>query len=218
MGQTQYWIKLSGVLMVVVLGYAGAMLFAGLHAPTDHDEKPTDSHNTAELHPVIINQPLGPPMVDSGKKDHLGNPVMIACSTCHAGREPNKQNYRQEDLNEFHQGLTYQHGSLTCLSCHNANNYDQLRLADGSEIEYPNVMKLCAQCHGSQYRDYQHGAHGGMNGYWDLKRGGRTRNNCIVCHDPHSPDYPLVRPVFEQKVRFPNKSKQSGKGGVKHHD
>jgi formate-dependent nitrite reductase cytochrome c552 subunit len=56
-------------------------------------------------------------------------------------------------------------------------------------------MQLCAQCHGPQYRDYRHGAHGGMAGHWDLAKGGRVRNNCIDCHDPHSPKYPTVRPA-----------------------
>ena len=55
-------------------------------------------------------------------------------------------------------------------------------------------MTLCAQCHGPQFRDYQHGAHGGMTGYWDLTKGGRMRNNCIDCHDPHAPKYPTVTP------------------------
>jgi nitrate reductase cytochrome c-type subunit len=55
---------------------------------------------------------------------------------------------------------------------------------------------LCAQCHGPQARDFQHGAHGGMTGYWDLSKGPRRRNSCIDCHDPHAPKYPAVMPVF----------------------
>jgi hypothetical protein len=65
------------------------------------------------------------------------------------------------------------------------------------------VMDLCGQCHGPQARDYAHGAHGGMTGYWDLSRGPRERNNCIDCHDPHAPAFPKVRPVFAPKDRFP---------------
>jgi hypothetical protein len=68
-------------------------------------------------------------------------------------------------------------------------------------------MTLCAQCHGPQFRDYQHGAHGGMSGFWDLSKGGRTRNNCIDCHDPHAPKYPTVTPA-----RGPNDRFQTGGG------
>ncbi len=98
--------------------------------------------------------------------------------------------------------MRYAHGERTCLSCHNARDYDTLRLADGSALAYRNVIKLCAQCHGPQYRDYRHGSHGGMNGYWDLSRGPRYRNNCVDCHDPHAPAYPRVRPAPPPRDRF----------------
>jgi hypothetical protein len=77
-----------------------------------------------------------------------------------------------------------------------------LRLADGRSLPYSDVMSLCAQCHGPQFRDYQHGAHGGMTGYWDLSKGGRTRNSCIDCHDPHAPKYPTVTPARGPNDRF----------------
>jgi predicted CXXCH cytochrome family protein len=94
------------------------------------------------------------------------------------------------------------HGMLACYSCHNPDDADALRLADGTSVAYPDVMTLCAQCHGTQARDYEHGAHGGMNGYWDLTRGPRTRNNCIDCHDPHSPEFPSMQPTFKPRDRF----------------
>jgi hypothetical protein len=98
---------------------------------------------------------------------------------------------------EFHQDLHYAHGGLSCLSCHDAGNYDSLRRADGRLIAFPQAaQQLCTQCHGTQARDYERGAHGGMRGYWDLSRGERTRNSCIDCHDPHAPGYPAVSPVF----------------------
>jgi formate-dependent nitrite reductase cytochrome c552 subunit len=90
------------------------------------------------------------------------------------------------------------------MSCHNAENYDSLRRADGQEVSFGRVMDLCAQCHGPQFRDYTHGAHGGMNGHWDLRSGPRTRNNCIDCHDPHAPAYPKVMPVFPPKDAVPH--------------
>ena len=61
----------------------------------------------------------------------------------------------------------------SCLSCHNPKNYDTLALANGEAVPYRRTMNLCAQCHGPQYRDYNHGSHGGMTGYWDRTRGER---------------------------------------------
>ncbi len=155
-----------------------------------------DSAQATVMLPIWIHEPEGPPRVDSGAYDLHGNSVTIACSTCHASREPKPHNRATADLDQFHQGLQVGHGRLSCLACHNPEDYDSLRLADGMRVEYRDVMQLCAQCHGPQARDYRHGAHGGMTGYWDLSRGPRQRNNCIDCHDPHAPAYPQVMPIF----------------------
>jgi hypothetical protein len=148
------------------------------------------------LSPVTILRP-GIPRVATGRLLPNGEAETLSCGTCHAARTPDTLKASDTELDEFHQGLKFNHGSRTCLSCHNADDYDSLRLADGRTVAFPDVMDLCAQCHGTQYRDYVHGAHGGMTGHWDLTKGPRTRNNCITCHDPHAPAYPTVHPVFK---------------------
>ena len=155
----------------------------------------------AAKHPIAIRPGPATPVVLAAATGPDGKPVAVGCATCHATRPPNRAANASENLREFHRGLTFKHGNLTCLSCHNAANYDTLRLADGAPLEYPQALRLCAQCHGPQYRDYLHGTHGGMNGYWDLRRGPRTRNTCVDCHDPHAPLYPQVRPVFAPRDR-----------------
>ncbi len=151
---------------------------------------------------VSICRPESGPLVRTGLTDSEGKPVTVACQTCHSIRKPNSQNKTAGDLNEFHLGLKFSHGNLSCLACHNSEDYDSLKLADQSRIEYTDVMTLCSQCHGTQRRDYDHGAHGGMTGYWDLKRGPRTRNNCVDCHDPHVPKFPHMQPTFKPRDRF----------------
>lgn len=157
---------------------------------------------TAVRHPVRIRTPEGPPLVASGKTDPQGRPLLLRCGTCHAVRKPNPGTRTGAGLKEFHQGLHYRHGDLTCLSCHNEKDYETLRLADGTPLPYARSMDLCGQCHGTQLRDYRRGAHGGMTGYWDLSKGPRQRNHCIDCHDPHAPAYPQVTPVFPPRDRF----------------
>lgn len=149
-----------------------------------------------EIHP-------GPetPVVLARHATTAGNLAAVACSTCHTTRQPNLEIRSAAALREFHQGLTYRHGELSCLSCHHAANYDTLRRADGSAVAYPQTIQLCAQCHGTHYRDYLHGSHGGMTGFWDLTRGPRERNTCTDCHDPHAPLYPRVTPVFAPRDR-----------------
>ncbi len=159
----------------------------------------------AEQFPVTIRKPDPMPMVDSGKVDREGNPVMIRCNNCHDTQEPNFLTSEAEQLNDFHQGMSFLHNSLKCVSCHDSRDYEKLHLADSSTVPFSNVMELCAQCHGPQHRDYQNGSHGGMTGYWDLSRGPRERNNCVHCHDPHHPAYPKIMPVFQPKTRADSK-------------
>lgn len=179
---------------------AGIMVLADAqNAPRATADNPAlvrGAGGTAERHPVRLRQSVTPPRVDTGRKDSQGNAVTVACGTCHATSAPRRESRRAADLDEFHQGLQYAHGDLTCLSCHDATDYDALRLADGRSLPFAETMALCAQCHGPQYRDYVRGSHGGMTGYWDLTRGPRERNHCVDCHDPHAPAYPEVMPTF----------------------
>ncbi len=156
----------------------------------------TGSTVTAVRHAIAIRPGPATPTVLTDALNHTGVPVPVACSTCHTTRKADIGVRSAAALDEFHQGLAYKHGDLSCLSCHNADNYDTLRKADGSALAYPSVMELCGQCHGPQLRDYRAGAHGGMNGHWDLTKGPRERNNCVDCHDPHAPAYARVKPVF----------------------
>ncbi len=136
-------------------------------------------------------------LVDAG-----GQATKLACSTCHSMKQAVPTQRGGSGLRLFHQGLEVAHGNLTCLSCHNPDDYDALRLADGRRVPFERVMDLCAQCHGPQARDYAHGAHGGMSGYWDRTRGTQVRNQCTHCHAPHAPAYPTMRPTFKPRDRF----------------
>lgn len=164
----------------------------------------TEAHAAAPTGPTGLRiRPVpGVPTLPAGPVDGAGRQARVACSTCHSMKAPVAGRRSGEQLVTFHQGLEVAHGSLTCLSCHNADDYDNLRLADGSRLRFEDVQQLCAQCHGPQARDYEHGAHGGMSGYWDTTRGVQTRNQCTHCHAPHAPAYPAMRPTFKPRDRF----------------
>ena len=188
---------------VSCLGFA-AVLVAGVkeHAATRNEAEPAVAAAGATLHPVIVAPGPETPRVLTTQTNHAGEVALASCSSCHTTTTPNRNVASAEQLLKFHQGITYAHGNQSCLSCHNETDYDSLRLANGSSLPYSDVMKLCGQCHGPQLRDYEMGLHGGMNGYWDRTRGPRTRNNCIQCHDPHNPAYPVVQPVLPPKDRI----------------
>jgi formate-dependent nitrite reductase cytochrome c552 subunit len=153
------------------------------------------------LHAVEINVPARLTSVETGETDALGRPVRVACATCHALRRPDALPKSMVELDEFHQGLELVHGGLSCATCHVLGDQTTLRLADGREIAMTDAMLLCRQCHGTQARDYDRGAHGGMSGHWDLSVGPRVRNHCIDCHDAHAPQFEASRPVLPPRDR-----------------
>jgi formate-dependent nitrite reductase cytochrome c552 subunit len=150
---------------------------------------------------VTINAPAKLEGLATGGTDALGRPLRVACATCHSLRKPERLPTSTADLVEFHAGLSFRHGDLSCASCHVIGDQRSLHRADGSLIAMRDAMQLCRQCHGPQARDYDHGAHGGMTGYWDLSAGNRSRNNCVDCHDPHVPAFLPTRPVLLPRDR-----------------
>jgi nitrate reductase cytochrome c-type subunit len=195
--------KKALIILTVAIVAAAVVALANLSL----SERPTGSpqHTAGEqprLFPTFENPGPEVPTVFTGALDLRGDPVSVSCSTCHSIREPNRQMKAAEQLAEFHRGLQYAHGGLSCLSCHNEENYDTLRLADGTPVDYANARMLCTQCHTRQGRDFERGLHGGMKGHWDLSRGPRQRNSCLDCHDPHKPAFPEMIPVFPPRDRF----------------
>lgn len=165
----------------------------------------------AARHPVQLRprEPVGGVGVLTDRKDHAGKPVRARCSSCHATRAENDTaRHDSGTLEDFHGGLQLRHGTLQCGQCHGAPgpygapDYDTLRLADGRAVAFDDAISLCAQCHGPQKRDYDHGSHGGMRGHWDRQRGPRERNQCVHCHDPHAPAYVGMVPAPGPRDRF----------------
>tara|TARA_R110002072_G_scaffold51308_3_gene137630 strand:+ start:535 stop:1125 length:591 start_codon:yes stop_codon:yes gene_type:complete len=179
------------LILLAFLGAAALLLWPAL-APAEPPTPSPSPKPAPSRYGVEIASPTAPRVKATTA---AGKSIEVQCSLCHSSREPNPAT-KATDLDEFHQGLSFAHGTVGCLSCHDARDYDRLHLADGAPLPFERTMDLCGQCHGPQRRDYEHGAHGGMRGYWDLTRGGRTRNHCTDCHDPHAPAYPKVRPVF----------------------
>lgn len=160
--------------------------------------EPTDPD--APLHPETIHVPTTLGVVDTPRADVNGTPIGVACATCHA---PDGAQIGDTGAPEaFHTKVDVLHGDLACASCHDPVDRARLRLADGSTIPLADALALCSQCHGPQARDYRHGAHGGMSGYWDRRRGPRERNSCVDCHAPHAPAYERVLPVHPPMDRF----------------
>ena len=156
---------------------------------------------TGPDHAVAIHQPTTLGVADTHLVDANGTPIGVSCATCHASTEGPSMADSVTD-GPLHQDVELRHGELTCDYCHDPDDRSKLRLADGSQIDFHDTMRLCGQCHGVQLRDYRNGSHGGMQGYWDLKQGPRHRNHCVDCHAPHTPAYEPMLPVHPPRDRY----------------
>jgi hypothetical protein len=190
------------LIAAIVVPCIGLLWGCGQVEQTSHAEAMLVKRADTKF-PEQIRMRTGEPRIATGAFDELGKPITIACATCHTTKPANPQAKLGTALASFHQQLNGSHGDLSCISCHQSGDgYASLRLADGRSLPFSDSLQLCAQCHGPQYRDYQHGAHGGMTGYWDRSLGARQKNHCIDCHDPHRPRYPTVLPAPRSNDRF----------------
>ncbi|MGD9688244.1 MAG: hypothetical protein AB7K52_05280 [Phycisphaerales bacterium] len=96
----------------------------------------------------------------------------------------------------FHQDIRLNHGlNDRCVNCHDERDRERLTLRDGTTVPFAETPMLCAQCHGTVFRDWQRGTHGKTLGSWVTGAPEQQRLNCNQCHDPHSPRYDPYVPL-----------------------
>lgn len=95
-----------------------------------------------------------------------------------------------------HTTIRLNHGmNNRCFNCHDRKFRSRLVLHDGTLIGFSEVPRLCSQCHGTVFRDWQRGTHGKTMGSWDPASGALRRLECNECHDPHAPAYQPIQPL-----------------------
>lgn len=180
-----------------------ALLLAALAAGCNRPQQPRRFSRapSAPVYPVTTHQPPRLTTVATGKTDARGEPLRAACVTCHSMRDRTTVPESTASLKEFHVGMSFDHGGLSCASCHRGGQPPMLGLADGQLVPTSEAMQLCAQCHGPQFRGYKRSAHGGGRGHWDQSRGPKDKNHCVDCHDPHVPRFQPSTPVLPPRDR-----------------
>lgn len=148
---------------------------------------PPSGVRAADLHLGPPRQALGdPPTIQNGA-------FQQTCSECHA-LFPSPDVPRSPLLQHTH--VVLEHGlNDRCYNCHAREERDLLVLHDGSTVGFGQVADLCAQCHGTVFRDWQNGTHGRTTGHWDGAVGKQDRLVCSQCHDPHAPAFPSLAPL-----------------------
>jgi hypothetical protein len=163
--------------------------------------------------PAVVRTPISQPNVGLSSDTHLDKTPPRAtrgldlvrngwgynCMECHT-LLPARWHY-QHPLVEHHDIILDHGNNRFCLNCHNPSKRTSFVDYDGSEIPQAEVVQLCAKCHGTIYRDWNVGAHGRPNGFWNASLGGKTKLRCIQCHDPHSPAFKPMAPL--SPLRYP---------------
>lgn len=124
------------------------------------------------------------------------------CSSCHTQSLDKLSAFSDEEIKKSHWNIKLKHaeaGVMNCLTCHNENNLDELRSITGKKISLNHSYKLCSQCHTTQFKEWQGGAHGKRLGGWAPPR---VINSCVNCHNPHSPAFESRWPARLNTVKL----------------
>ncbi|MFY3745416.1 hypothetical protein ACOQFB_16000 [Anaeromyxobacter sp. Red801] len=164
--------------LAVVPGWAGA----AEAAPGTTPKAPAAKATRPEPKPPLLVQAEAPPFSEG----------IYPCSACHAGMP--KNGTRRELVFHDEQQAIFDHGAdqRWCLDCHDLQDRDVLRLANGAPVPFTESYRLCGQCHGDKYRDWRVGVHGKRVGHWN---GEKTYFLCVNCHNPHSPRFKGVQEI-----------------------
>ena len=116
---------------------------------------------------------------------------IFPCSECHADLDPDP---KVRVLESEHTEIKLNHGGENrwCLDCHDFQDRDKLRLANGTLVPFEESFRLCGQCHGDKYRDWRLGIHGRRTGFWN---GSKRYLLCAHCHSPHAPRFQPIKPL-----------------------
>ena len=124
------------------------------------------------------------------------------CYVCHEKNKPPVLRYDAKQnliIPPEHSDIVMGHGehgrNNNCFNCHNETNLEQLQTRDGRVVKFQDSPQLCGSCHGPTFEDWEAGAHGRISGYWDRKLGPFKRQDCVNCHNPHSPKFPGRKPA-----------------------
>ncbi|MBX3372997.1 MAG: hypothetical protein KF817_04125 [Phycisphaeraceae bacterium] len=157
--------------------------------------------------PKRVDIPVDPPgavdreaLVPAPRRVAMTDPAHImvegraqACNGCHQIFD---SAHPAGTVLSFHQEIRLSHGlNDRCINCHDAADRERLVLRDGSTVPFADTPVLCAQCHGTVYRDWLRGMHGRTMGSWITGSAFQSRLGCSECHDPHAPRYDAMVPL-----------------------
>jgi hypothetical protein len=167
------------------------LVLAGAMYATRHDRDIPHTERVTVAVEEITTDPLRSPLADP--------PLMLVagfekkCTECHRLFTSPLDTPRR--LMQHCEVVTDHGLNDRCFNCHDREDRNRLVLNSGETVPFADATRLCAECHGPVWRDWERGIHGRTVDYWDASRGPRRRLTCVECHDPHVPAYDPMQPL-----------------------
>jgi hypothetical protein len=127
-------------------------------------------------------------VLDFLSEERTSKIISYPCGNCHS-KSLDQLYANKDDEKGAHWDVHLQHAStktMNCYTCHGKKKMDALQSLTGDTISFNESYKLCGQCHSTQYKDWQGGAHGKQMNGWKPPRVAKT---CVSCHNPHNPSF-----------------------------
>jgi hypothetical protein len=173
----------SKLITLIVVALAVSFLSLNSHATSSDLPKPPQEYGKYGITETPKYFVPPPPFSED----------IFPCSDCHEDMDVNHRRRVLEDEHvEISESFNHASEQRWCLDCHNPDNRDVLRLANGELVSFEESYNLCGQCHGTIFRDWKAGIHGKRTGEWNGKKQYRL---CVHCHNPHSPRFKPIKPL-----------------------
>ncbi|MEP1033498.1 cytochrome c3 family protein [Ekhidna sp.] len=109
------------------------------------------------------------------------------CSNCHTKSVEELKKLNNGVSAHLNIQLAHAHPvSMNCMTCHNMDKPDVLTSLTKTSISFDQSYQQCAQCHSTQFKDWEGGAHGKRLRGWLPPRISQT---CVGCHNAHKPAF-----------------------------
>lgn len=143
------------------------------------------------------------------------------CYACHEKEKPPPLRFDANHkliIPKEHANIVMEHGrhdrNNLCFNCHDEQNLERFQTRDGRELKFADSTALCGSCHGPSLRDWEAGAHGRINGFWNRQLGEAQRKDCVNCHNPHKPRFPGRKPAPPPNPLHPEPDSAAAKGAA----
>jgi signal peptidase len=156
---------------------------------------------------------------------HIAPPPGDNCQGCH-GQLDNL--FQHPAINLKIHNIFGLNSTKDCTMCHNPDNMLSFKLASGDIVPMEDSYKLCQQCHGTLFNQWNDGSHfvnkqlppqsdaasydyGGTGTDQNWEDNWRRENTCANCHNPHNPSelYQLPAQNIEKVTNLPSASYMS---------